>query len=443
MEKVVFDQLYSYFEQNDLFYDSQHGYRKKHSTETACLEFVDSIHRNLELGKLPISFFLDLSKAFDTLDHKILLAKLKYYGLNTTALSWFTSYLSNRKQFVEIDDAKSTITDVNTGVPQGSILGPLLFIIYMNDINTVSEKFEFVLYADDTSLTTTICTFNLDNDVKHLSNNINNELALVNDWLVANKLSLNIGKTKFMIFHYPQLRDANIPKLEIYINGICIQRTEKMDFLGLTVTDTMSWNDHCNKISVKISKVIGILCRTKRILDPSVRLKIYNALILPHLHYCVLCWGFSNKRVNKLQKKAVRLVCNAKYNAHTDPLYKSMNILKTADIFDLQCIKFFYKYEHDSLPSYFRSIYQTNRDIHNHNTRQSSQLHLFPVRRQRSKNTIRHYIPNLINSLPNSIKDMIETHSLATVKIAVKKHYIEQYAVECVIPDCYICKQNQ
>ena len=159
LEKCVFNQLYSYFENNKLFYKSQYGFRKSHSTESACLELVHKLTAQLENNETPFCIFIDLSKAFDTLDHSILLQKLKFYGLDEISINWFKSYLSERKQFVEIDGISSDIQTINTGVPQGSTLGPLLFIIYMNDLNTVSNIFNIILFADDTSLNSTLSIF--------------------------------------------------------------------------------------------------------------------------------------------------------------------------------------------------------------------------------------------------------------------------------------------
>ena len=197
IEKVVFLQLYDYFIENKLFYDSQYGFRKYHSTEFAALEFTDKIILNLDQGKLPIAIFLELTIAFDTIDHTILTNKLKYYGVHGIALDWFKSYLGDRKQYVQYNDSNSSYSNISTGVPQGSILGPLLFIIYMNDIANVTDKFHFTLYADDTSLIEPICTFqsNMKNN-NETSDAINKELKLITDWLCLNKLSLNAKKPK-------------------------------------------------------------------------------------------------------------------------------------------------------------------------------------------------------------------------------------------------------
>ena len=168
-EKIVFQQLYEYFVSNKLIYNSQYGFRQLHSTELASLELVDRLTQNLDAGKVSISVFLDLSKAFDTLNHEILLTKLSHYGVRGTANNWFHSYLSNRQQFVHYENTQSIMMPISTGVPQGSILGPLLFLIYMNDIHEASAKFHSVLYADDTSLVEPLCTFDT------ISQNKNND----------------------------------------------------------------------------------------------------------------------------------------------------------------------------------------------------------------------------------------------------------------------------
>ena len=155
-ERVIFNQIHAYFTAHDLYYSGQCGFREKHSTQLAALELVDRITRDLDIGNTPISIFIDLSKAFDTLDHNILLSKLHYYGINGSALQLLRSYLSNRKQFVQLGDIIYLKTDIVMGVPQSSILGPLLFIIHINDMVNSSESFKFINFADDTMLITKI-----------------------------------------------------------------------------------------------------------------------------------------------------------------------------------------------------------------------------------------------------------------------------------------------
>ena len=313
-EKAAYGQLYEYFSSHALFYDSQYGFRKYHSTELAALELVDWIHKEIDDNKIPFSVFLDLSKAFDTLDHDILLHKLQYYRITGTALDWFRSYLTERYQYVDYNGASSSMKLLTTGVPQGSILGPLLFIIYMNDIHTVSNNLNVILYADDTTLTSPLCSFTYGgyHDINRVSTLINSEITKISEWLSVNKLSLNANKTKFMIFHNYQkvMTDSDIPQLEI--NNTPIERVTEFNFLGITINKFMNWGSHSVKIANKICRTLGVMNCLKRYLPLSALKIMYDALIFSHIQFRIICWGFEWGRLAKLQKRAVRIITNSK-----------------------------------------------------------------------------------------------------------------------------------
>ena len=212
LEKNMFNQLHNYFHTNKLFSKSQfYGFRENHSTQYAALnELIDRIISSMDTGEIPFNIYIDLSKAFDTLEHSILVKKLYYYGVKDTALDLCRDYLENRKQYVQIDTYKSDTTTITTGVPQGSILGPLLFIIYLNDISKFSTLINTITYVDDTTLMGNLSKFK-SNGERDLSGNINYELTKLSDWLKVNRLSLNAKKTKLMIFRTPQ-KNVIIPK---------------------------------------------------------------------------------------------------------------------------------------------------------------------------------------------------------------------------------------
>ena len=336
-EKVVYQLVYSYFTNNKLFYENQYGFRKHHSTELAVIELIDRISAYMDTGKIPISIFLDLSKAFDTLDSSILLDELKYYGFGNTSLKWFHSYLKDRSQYVLFNGIYSDVINLSTGVPQGSILGPLLFMIYMNDIHTATNSFNAILDADDTNLISPLCSFNSQHSLNHDSlddvcSNINVKLNSILEWRNVNKLSLNASKTRFMLFYYPQRKVDNL-SLDLKINSTAIERVSEFNLLGLTLDECLNWKPHVQKISNKISRIIGVLCRLKNYLPKHILCTIYNSLILAHLQYAVSTWGFKMGRIEFLQKRAVRVITNSKYNAHTEPLFKQLNLLKVKDIF--------------------------------------------------------------------------------------------------------------
>ena len=212
--------------------DSQYGFRAGHSTELASIELLDRITQDLDKGKIPISIFLDLSKAFNTLDHVILLQKLNYYGIKSVELKLFQDYLQNRTRYVSYDKTNSDMFRISTGVHQGSILGPLLFIIYINDLCNASKLFRMIIYADDTTLYSTLDVFG-----NYISKNLNLELTKVADWLKLNKLSINIKKSKFMVFHMPQ-KQVNI--LNIEVENIKIEFADEFNFFRVNNTQVFN-----------------------------------------------------------------------------------------------------------------------------------------------------------------------------------------------------------
>ena len=300
---------------------TQYGYRSGHSTELASLELVHRIYGYLENNDIPCAVFCDLSKAFDCLSHPILLDKLEYYGIRGIPHQLIKSYLQNRIQFVQINSTMST-TSINIGIPQGSVLGPLFFNICINDIKNCTDKFDIVSYADDTTLISTISSFTSPNT--NISDNINSELENVNKWLAAQKLCLNVLKTKYMMFHTPQKR---IPKLHLSISNIDIEKGDSFNFLGSVLDTHLKWNFHVRKVANKLTHINWILSKLKHIFPLKILKTIYSSLIESHINYCLVLWGTNYHRIFKLKKKAVRIISLAHYRSHTRPLFKSLGIL--------------------------------------------------------------------------------------------------------------------
>ncbi len=268
-----------------LFYKSQYGFRNEHSTEYAALEIIDRLMTQMDKKETPINIYLDLSKAFDALDHNIRIQKHEYYGITRNNLDLFQKYLTDRKQYVEFDSTKSDKLDINTGVTQGSIIGPLLFIIYINDMSTVCELFAFIIYADDTTLSSILSAFKSRTDEDNIGTEINKELSKIYTWLIVNKLSLNVDKTKYTVFHTEQ-KKINPPIKKIKNNNI-MERVKDLNFLGLIINENLSWKSHADKIANSISKTTGIMNRLKHLLPKKNKnnpVQLHDSFTLKLLH---------------------------------------------------------------------------------------------------------------------------------------------------------------
>ena len=438
-EKVMHKQLQDYLLKCNLLYTSQYGFLPRRSTELAALELLDLIISKMDNNDVPLNIYLDLSKAFDTLNHEILLYKLNYYGIRRNSLALMESYLQNRQQYVTYKEVNSQSKTITTGVPQGSILGPLLFLIYMNDIAYSSSCFRAIIYADDTTLNATL-NFNDKNNSFDRENILNAELDKVSTWLKANKLSLNKQKTKAMIFHTPQRK---VVKPNLIIDNHSIMYVDDFNYLGIHFDKHLTWKKHIEIISKKISKTIGIFNRLKRYLPPKVMVILYNTLVLPHLNYGILLWGWRSERLARLQKKLVRIITNSRYNEHTEPLFKQLKLLKVSHICMLHELKFCYKLKHFLLPEYFADFIPPRQsDNHRYSTRSSNSYQVLRVKHVFAKNNIRYKIPHLLNNTDNSIIGKINTHSLFGFSKFIKYHYIESYSSECVLRNCYVCNCN-
>jgi hypothetical protein len=434
LEKIVHKRLYAYLTKHDLLCASQYGFRKKCSTELGILEFQNRVLKHLQNKLHCIGIFLDLSKAFDSLQHDTLISKLEHYGIRGIALKWFKSYLTDRTQYVHIPNIDSPPKLISCGVPQGSVLGPLLFLVHVNDLINCSKSGEFILYADDTTI------IFANRDEQNLLSTINAELKNVSTWFNQNKLSINNEKTKYMIFN---TRHVDFKSHTLLLNGKKIEKTDKMKFLGVIIQPDLSWEAHCSSKANTISQTLAALSRLKNLLPQKEMKLIYNSLIESQLNYGILSYGNSSKKARKrlqlIQKRAIRILSKSKYNSHTDPLFKMMHILKIDDIFKLNCCKFYWKKLHNQLPQFHHSLLLTNDEYNrNRQTRQTNDIHTLPVSNKLGQQSLNFTISTTWNALPPHIKSK-SSMSLECLTDHVKNYLLSFYESQCSKPNCFVC----
>ena len=279
--KLMYARLNKFFTANDVIFKHQFGFQTGLGTSDAIVEFLDHVYKSIGNHEIFVSVYIDLRKAFDTVNGKILLNKLNHYGVRGVANDWIKSYLTNRQQFVSIEGSNSPKSDVCLGVPQGSVLGPLLFLVYVNDMFSSCPNMQLIHYADDT---TAFCSAKTTGE---LITTVNSNLKLLNLWLQSNRLSLNVQKSSYMIFGNHDLP----PGYDFVINSQPLTRSETAKFLGIQIDSKLNFKCQTEKLLSKISRVAGITWKARLLLAKSTLRKIYLSLAYSHLMYGILAWG--------------------------------------------------------------------------------------------------------------------------------------------------------
>ena len=230
----------------------------------------------------------------------------------------------------------------------------------------------------------------------------------------------------------------------IHTKSTILERVTSFELLGVTLTESLHWKCHTDKICNKISRTLGILNKLKNTLPTNIKILIYNSLILSHINYGILIWGYHSERLNKLQKKAIRIISKLKYNSHTEPHFKQLHLLRINDILNQTILKFYFKLKNNKLPNYFTNFLPITNDLlHTHATRINEKLHMPLVRQEFARKSLRFQLPLLVNGTPNQILSKINTHSIQGYSNYIKNFYISKYEDRCKITKCYICSRNQ
>jgi hypothetical protein len=313
---------------------------------------------------------LDFSKAFDTVNHGILLAKLNKYGIRGIPNDWIKSYLENRSQFCTHEGIRSNTRNISCGVPQGSILGPLLFLLYINDLHMATATLDIILYADDSN------PFLKGKTISEIESKMTTEMPNLVCWLQSNRLSLNVGKTHAMVFG---TKNDNLKNyLKFKFNGVTLDVVSTTKFLGVVIDDQLKWKEHINYITKKVAKATGIISIARRVFDKQTLKQLYYTFVYPYLIFGNIVWGKSGDTtiwpLFRLQKRIIRMINNVNSRISSSPFFKEMNILKLPDLHILVVGVFMHKYKNNKLPRIVDNIFTENNQYHTHSTRGASRL---------------------------------------------------------------------
>ena len=353
----MYNRLYGFLSRFNHLHTLQFGFRENHSTTHTLIKITDLIQKAIDKNEFACGIFIDLQKAFDTINHKILLKKLEYYGIRGPVKHWFKSYLHERKQYVKINNSTSNVsTTTNCDVPQGSVLGPLLFLIYINDLSKATQHSTVFHFADDTNLVQT------NKSLKKLNKHANRDLKLLCEWLRANKISLNADKTQIIIFKSKQKLITK--HLNFRISGKKINLSKSTKYLGIYLNDTLAWKPHILQLSLKLAHTNGLLSKIRHYVPRNTLLSIYHSLFSSHLTYgCQVWFQAQNNLTNQiatLQNKALRIINFEDRQAHAATLYKKLKILKINEHTKLLNCLFVYNCLHFQVPLSIQTLFTIN-----------------------------------------------------------------------------------
>ena len=352
LEKLICNRLDVHLSDHSILSNQQFGFRKEHSTYMPILVLQNIITESFENGDQALGLYLDLRKAFDTVNIELLLQKLEKYGIRNKSLDIITSYLHGRKQCVRINDDISDYEDIVMGVPQGSILGPVLFSLYINDAPNISPKMTCLLYADDTAI---IFRQKTKEELQDVIHEVMPKLSL---WFSANYLSLNVSKT--FIQHYSTSPPPQ--SIKVVINNAVIKEKDEVKYLGVLIDKSLKFTSHIKGVVNTISRNIGIISRIRYCIDNKTTYLLYNSMILPYINYCCLIWGINYEsqlqRLIILQKRAVRLIVKIYPPASSQPLFKEYKILKIDQIAKMQMILVVHRFLKSELPASLQTLFE-------------------------------------------------------------------------------------
>lgn len=419
LEKVIYGQLERHIRENNILSKFQSGFREKYSCETALQCVITEWKECRDRGDAVVVVFLDLRRAFETIDRERLIDKLCAYGIKGDCLKWFRNYMKNRKQKVQWEGSESLLREVLTGVPQGSVLGPLLFALYINDIGDCLRQCKYHCFADDTVI------YAEGSNVEELVSVIDEELKELNEWFSVNKLKLNISKTKAMcIANEVKYRRMVEHQNVISVDGKKIQFVEVIKYLGIMVDYKLGFTNHVDFICKKIGKRLGLIGRYRKFLSGNAKHMLYNGIVLPMFLCCAtilyLCNTGDINRLQKLQNRGMRLILGCNRYTRIADMLECLEWLKICDLLEYQTLIFIYKINSGTMPLYFDKYKVYCRDKHGYDTRGRNNLYIRTASKNIGYNSL--FVKGFIrfNELEDSIKFAA---SLGLFKIRLREYY--------------------
>ena len=403
------NKLTSFLDTFSIISKSQFGFQKNTSTSDALAKLTEIIYKSLDSSKHHISILIDLKKALDTMNHDILSQKLESYGIRQLPLMWIRSYLCDRPSYVGLGGTCSQQEITNIGVPQGSIIGPILFLIYINDLPNVTPSIDTTLFADDTTISIS------DTSYDELIQKTNMELIKIHNWTISNRLTINVEKTEAILVTN-KTRDIN--EATVRLNDNNIMYSPYCKFLGTFLDNKLNFSKHITHVIGKLSRGAGILYKIRDQLPLQARISYYYGMLYPFMSYNILIWGSTyNRHIEPLviqQKRIIRTIANAKFLDHTSPLFKKYEILKVKDVYRYQLLVHTHK-------AISENAYNTP---HDRNTRYQNLARPVFHHLTLTQHAVSHMGPTEWNKLPSELRNIV---SIKCFKKRLKTFLMKDY----------------
>lgn len=420
IEKHITKHLFGYLNKYKLLHRAQSGFRQRHSCNTALINLVDKWLNSIDKGDIVGAVFFDLKKAFDVVNHDILLRKLACYKFDNMTLNWISSYLTNRKQCIVEGNLKSETQTVKSGVPQGSVLGPILFILFINDLPLFTSETDVDIYADDTTL------HSANKNIALLRSQLQNGASGFIDWCLSNDMYVNIPKTVYMTLGSRQ-NLSRIEQIELFLENEIIQNVKQQKLLGVIIDNTLSWDKQVDSVCINISRRISLLKLLSKYIDiPNMKL-YYNSYILPIIDYGCLIWGRCTKinilRILKLQKRAARIILKADIMTPSNIMFKELNWLTFPQRVQYHSNTMVYKALNELAPEYISDIFIKVSDSHTRTLRSTDNdlLRIPSSKTNFFENSFTISASKLWNQLPLDIRN---SPSQSAFKTSLKAHLL-------------------